>query len=71
MTGNGDEAHEILQLAFGETPPAHGEIVNLTERHLTCSLKTCGLLQATRDLAEDVGVLAILDGDIAFRGRCL
>lgn len=59
----GDEAHEILRQAFGETPPSHVEIVNLTERHSTCSLKICGLLQATRSLPEDVGVVAILDGD--------
>lgn len=59
----GDEAHEVLRQAFGETPPSHVEIVNLTERHSTCSLKICGLLQATRTVPDDVGVVAILDGD--------
>ncbi len=59
----GDEAHEVLRQAFGENPPAHIEILILTERHPTCSLKVSGLLQATRDLPEEVGVLAILDGD--------
>ena len=59
----GDEAHEVLRQAFGETPPAHIVILILTERYPTCSLKVSGLLQATRDLPEEVGVLAILDGD--------
>lgn len=59
----GDEAHQILRQVLGEMPPAHVQIDNLTERHSTCSLKISGFLQATRDLNDDVGVVAILDGD--------
>jgi hypothetical protein len=59
----GDEAHQILRQVLGDAPPAHVQIDNLTERHSTCTLKICGLLQATRDLPDDVGVVAILDGD--------
>lgn len=59
----GDDAHEVLRQAFGANPPSHIEILILTERHPTCSLKVSGLLQATRHLPEEVGVLAILDGD--------
>ncbi len=59
----GDEAHGILREVFGVTPPSNVEIQILTERQMTCSLKVSGLLQATRNLPENTGVVAIMDGD--------
>lgn len=58
-----DEAHQYLKKVFGESPPAHVEILTLTERHSTCTYKMSGILFGSQNLPEGTACVAFMDGD--------
>ena len=58
-----DDAAECLHDAFGESLPQNFEVRTLTHRLDTCTYKMSAILEATREVPEDVEVVAQLDGD--------
>jgi Glycosyltransferase like family 2 len=59
----GDEAHQYLRDVFGGSPPAHVEVLTLTERHPTCTYKMSGILFGTQEIPEGTACVALMDGD--------
>jgi len=59
-----DPAAAVVERVLADLAAEDVEVIVLSERHETCSLKCSAIHQATEDLDDDVEVVATIDADI-------